>query len=303
MDIQGKLKKLKNIKINKKIFFIAIVVVSIIAISLCVTTIQIVQNNEKSKMLEKPLLAYEVIRDDDDDDDDKKEYNILITLTSADGIEKVTYKKRGTDEEMTINCHNKKVVGIDYTVTVKENYDFKIKQVGKEEVTETICYEGTFIEGNYTAVNGVYSNEPDLTGYNEKNTRYLVLNENNKLTPGNWVSSEKPENWYDYNNSKWANIYVESKGLDTYYTWIPRYCYKIDTEQSERTDVKFIDVHNNYTDEQGNTKTWEELKEEGYTVPVAFKFNGTKLPGYWAMKYTCRRHNNTIYNKLQYVSI
>lgn len=305
MDIQGKLRKIKNIKINKKIFFIIIAII-VMAISTCFTTIKIIQNNQKIKMLEKPLIAYETIIGENATDEyggDKVQYNILITITSIDGIETVTYKKQNSEEEMTLYCKNKQQVGIDYTVKVGETYSFKIKQKGKDEITETINYEPPHIEGKYTIVNGVYSNEPDLTGYNEKNTRYLVLNENDKLTPSNWINTEKPSNWYDYNNSKWANIYVESKGLDTYYTWIPRYCYKIDTEQNERTDVKFIDIYNNYKDGLGNTKTWEELKSEGYKIPEAFIFNGTKLPGYWAMKYTCRRYNNTFYNKLQYVSI
>ena len=42
------------------------------------------------------------------------------------------------------------------------------------------------------------------------------------------------ENWYDYKNSQWANIYVENNGLETYYTWIPRYCFKLDQEESEK---------------------------------------------------------------------
>lgn len=155
------MKELQKILSNRKIFFIAIAIF-VIAIFSCFITVQIVQNTTKRKMLEKPLLTYEVIMGEDDDDD-KEEYDILITLTSVEGIETVTYKKRGSNEEMTLNCKGKKVVGIDYTVTVKENYDFKIKQVGKPEVTETIMYEVPYIEGDYSLVGGVYSNAPDLS--------------------------------------------------------------------------------------------------------------------------------------------
>ena len=55
-----------------------------------------------------------------------------------------------------------------------------------------------------------------------------------------------PKNWYDYGKSRWANIVVKGKKADgtetaTYYTWIPRYQFKLN-QQTQRSDVKFIDV-------------------------------------------------------------
>ena len=51
-------------------------------------------------------------------------------------------------------------------------------------------------------------------------------------------------------------ITIKSKngqsGIENYYVWIPRYCYKIDTQNSvpgnERMDVKFINTYNEYID-------------------------------------------------------
>lgn len=58
--------------------------------------------------------------------------------------------------------------------------------------------------------------------------------------------------WYDYKEKKWANIYVENEGRESYFVWIPRYCYKVDVENStsgnERMDVKFINTYNEYID-------------------------------------------------------
>lgn len=281
------MKKVVELLKNKKIVFIALAIIVIASFS-CIFTVQIVRNIERKKMEQQPLLTYEAIRSEDEDED-QQEYNIIIKITSADGLEKITYKKKNSEDEMTLNCKGKNVVGIDYTVTVGENYDFKIKQVGKDEVTETICYEVPYIEGNYALVNGVYSNTPDLTGYDQRYTRYLTANGDN-LDVGNWISAEVPTDWYSYKESKWANIYVENNGEDVYYTWIPRYAYKVDTASSttgnERTDVKFVDMNNNYKDESGNEITWQELKAQGYQIPAAFRWNGTKIPGYWAMKYT-----------------
>ena len=155
--------------------------------------------------------------------------------------------------------------------------------------------------GRYELVNGVYLCTPKLNeGFDENKTRYLEVNSQGNLTPGNWIDENPTNNWYNYKESKWANIYVENNGLETYYVWIPRYCFKLDQE-AEKSDVKFIDMDNNYKDAEGNVTPWESkdgvkgLKEEGYQIPEAFWFdkNGNgeqeedeELSGYWAMKYT-----------------
>ena len=155
--------------------------------------------------------------------------------------------------------------------------------------------------GKYELVNGIYLCTPKLDqGFDENKTRYLEVGSNGKLTPGNWITDKPTDNWYNYKEKKWANIYVENSGSDIYYVWIPRYCFKLD-QSTERSDVKFIDVDNNYKDENGNITPWESaegvqgLKEQGYQVPEAFWFDkngngkedeGEQLAGYWAMKYT-----------------
>lgn len=140
--------------------------------------------------------------------------------------------------------------------------------------------------GNYELVNGVYLCTPKLDeGFDESRTRYLEVGSNGCLVPGNWIYDKPTNNWYDYKSSKWANIYVENDGAELYYVWIPRYCFILNQE-TERSDVKFIDIDNTYKDEDGNITKWEDLEKEGYQVPEAFTFNGQEIAGYWAMKYT-----------------
>lgn len=152
--------------------------------------------------------------------------------------------------------------------------------------------------GNYELVNGVYLCTPKLNcGFVKEKTRYLEVNNNGNLVPGNWITDKPTEKWYNYKNNQWPNIYVENDGSEIYYVWIPRYCFKLygvgdnlDYDGNEigveRADVKFIDMNNNYKDEDGNEITWEQLETKGYQVPEAFKFDNKELPGYWAMKYT-----------------
>ena len=152
--------------------------------------------------------------------------------------------------------------------------------------------EGILVKnGRYELVNGVYLCTPKLDeGFKSERTRYLEVNKDGNLTPGNWIDENPTESWYNYKNQKWANILVENNGSEIYYVWIPRYCFKLD-QTKERSDVKFIDTDNNYKDEEGNITTWEELEQEGYQVPEAFTcqkdaLTTYELSGYWMTKYT-----------------
>jgi len=244
----------------------------------CIVTLttQIVTKIQIKNLETKPLLEWEII---------KREGNkgkILITVTDVEGIETIQFPNGDI-----LYCGNQMKVGIDYEIETEVSYNFIIKSKGKEERTEVVYWDTSRIKGDYILKDGIYLNKPDLTGYKSEYTRYLSYNGEN-MEPSNWISNEEPENWYNYKESQWANIYVESEGAEIYYVWIPRYCFKLNQE-TQRSDVKFIDVYNNYRDKDGNITAWEELKNEGYQIPEAFTFNEMELPGYWGMKYTCRR--------------
>ena len=269
--VKNNMKKI-NLK-NKKIILIIAILVLVATITAAITISQIVTKIQAQK---NTLLSYEVIKEVSEGD-----YKIVITVKSDDGLE---YIKLPDGDTLKIMDQRTKV-GIDYEIMEDTKYDFVIKQVGKDEVTESIFKEVQKIDGEYTLVNGVYSNKPDVTGFNVNYTRYMYENDQGNMTPGDWITDDQPQNWYSYKDSKWANLYVESGGPETYYVWIPRYCFKLDQE-SQRSDVKFIDTSNNYKDEKGNVTTWAELKEQGYQIPEAFRFNSYRIPGYWSMKYT-----------------
>ena len=170
---------------------------------------------------------------------------------------------------------------------VKWCNDIGIKVLEYKEPTGIIVKNG-----KYELVNGIYLCTPKLDeGFKTSKTRYLEVNGQENLEPGNWISDNPTERWYDYKNKKWANILVEEDGSEIYYTWIPRYCFKLD-QAKQTSDVKFIDIDNTYKDEKGNITPWESkdgvkgLKEQGYQVPEAFTFNEQQLSGYWTMKYT-----------------
>ena len=115
-------------------------------------------------------------------------------------------------------------------------------------------------------------NKPDLSAFDEKTTFYVTYDENGVEQSTVPISKEMPNYWYEYGESRWANIVTRKNGLETYYTWIPRYEFYLD-QTNQRSIVKFI------------TGTSTETTE-GYKIPEAFTFNGTHLTGYWIMKYT-----------------
>ena len=283
-------KRFSNLKINKKIMLI-VASILLLASFITVITTQIVNQIRIKQLESKSLIEYEIKEFMEDGETCK----VLIKINSVEGIETIKYISQQTKNEVELRCNGKMTVAIDYVAIDKKDYEFKIKLKDKEEQTEILHFEVPRIAGNYTLINGLYVNEPDVSGFVQENTRYIYADSNGNLVPGNWLTDDKPQNWYDYKNQNWANIYSESNGVDSFYVWIPRYVYKVDESNSvvgnERMDVKFINTDNEYIDGVTGTKlTYKELKEQGYQLPEAFSWENNKdepliIPGYWMSKY------------------
>ena len=283
-------KRFSNFKINKKIMII-VASILLLASFITVITTQIVNQIRIKQLESKSLIEYEIKEFMEDGETCK----VLIKINSVEGIETIKYISQQTKNEVELRCNGKMTVAIDYVAIDKNDYEFKIKLKDKEEQTEILHFEVPRIAGNYNLINGLYVNEPDVSGFVQENTRYIYVDSNGNLVPGNWLTDDKPQNWYDYKNQNWANIYSESNGVDSFYVWIPRYVYKVDESNSvvgnERMDVKFINTDNEYIDGVTGTKlTYKELKEQGYQLPEAFSWENNKdepliIPGYWMSKY------------------
>ena len=158
-------------------------------------------------------------------------------------------------------------------------------------------------KGDYEYVNGIYVCTPQINklAFSKYNTRYVYADANDKLVPGSWINKKPEQNWYDYANQKWANLYIENDGIDSYWVWIPRYVFKI--AENERVDAKFVDINNNYKDPDGNETTWAELQAQGYQLPEAFKFAEIELPGYWVSKYQLSEHTTSDSYKVYYDAV
>ena len=222
-----------------------------------------------------------------------KEGDVLVTFADENGIDEIT-----DFNNQHIEVNGKMKIAFDYKMKVDNTYAFKVKYKDNTEKSFTIDYDIPRIKGEYVLKNGIYVNKPDVSsGFDKLRTRYMYLDKNKNLVPGNWLNGEEPKDWWDYNTQNWANILVENEGVESYYVWIPRYCYKVDTDNSlsgnERMDIKFINTDNEYIDAlTGETTSWEDLEKAGYKIPEAFSWKfqyeydvETIIPGYWSAKY------------------
>ena len=200
--------------------------------------------------------------------------NILLTtetIASKKTVKIINIKKNSTEE---IAKYTYAIEGnIVYESTTPENFEKAEATENEKVVNVTALNSNGEIVGSMTKkCKQVIVNSPDLTEFNTETTFYVTYDENDNEHSTIPISSNAPEDWYDYGDSKWANIVTRNNGLETYYTWIPRYEFKLD-QTSQRSDINFLE----------GTST---QNSEGYQIPEAFTFNGKQLTGYWAMKYT-----------------
>lgn len=147
--------------------------------------------------------------------------------------------------------------------------------------------------------------EPNLKGFNAKNTQivYYYLNESDKNDSNNlkleqtvsvkdYIAEDrntrykakiedKDYTFYNYKRKCWANIKTLSNGLEAWWVWIPRYAYKIDT--NNKMNIIYVDINGKQFD--GTTLP------EGYTVHPAFTVDGQQLKGIWMSKYEASYRN------------
>ena len=123
------------------------------------------------------------------------------------------------------------------------------------------------------------------------------------MTPVAWDDSnneyvpETNKEWYNYENSKWANAKTED---GSYWVWIPRFEYKItdttggDYTKAGKIDVRFIDINtkkgtDGYQTVDGITRSNDEfIIHPAFTDGQGSFDNGewdSELAGFWISKY------------------
>ncbi len=193
-----------------------------------------------------------------------KNITVNTTVTASNPITKYTFALNGKIIE-TIEDENK-INNIGSQIVQFENM-----KAGRNIINVTGLNANGQIVGSYTTVYATaIVNTPDLTGFNKDTTFYVTYDDDGNEHSTVPISKEMPQYWYDYGETRWANIVTRNNGLETYYVWIPRYEYT--TNSNERSTVKFL--------------TGTAGADSGYLLPEAFTFDGQPITGFWTMKYT-----------------
>ena len=184
--------------------------------------------------------------------------------------------------------------------------------------------------------------KPDLTGFNAYHTTMIYYNKEDfndllRITIVDYLDPEKYNRASTieqdgkiyvldgYKDKIWANVYLNSNQVDTWWVWLPRYAYCVNRD-AKNVDIVFVDMNNNpigqkykekYTknadgtitikenaeDETGITytvhpgfteKTWTSAEVDGETV-VTEKIV-KELQGVWMSKYQIYDQNSATKN-------
>lgn len=168
---------------------------------------------------------------------------------------------------------------IDKTLTTtKENYEIKVSDIfnatTKKDITKDPVIED---KSGAEKPSGVITGKQYVTWeWNDVEKRY-----DEKL------STTQPDNWYDYDNGKWANIKTTNNGLEAYWVWIPRYEYIVPTSTTAtEIEVKFI----------SKTQTIPDT-DKNYIIHPAFTNEGNggfgELDGIWVAKFEASSNTQT----------
>lgn len=173
---------------------------------------------------------------------------------------------------------------IDKTLTTtKGNHEIKVADI----------FNGTTVKDvpkNPVLADKSGASTPNLNKIAQKTYVTWNLNETGTEYVINDTQTTQPDNWYDYENGKWANIKTTNNGLEAYWVWIPRYEYKITRTSVSQIDVRFIGTDKKegatgyITQSDGTVKS-----SDGYTIHPAFTNTGNggfgELDGIWVAKF------------------
>ena len=127
---------------------------------------------------------------------------------------------------------------------------------------------------------------PNLTNFDASSTSliYYTQDGKNKIevpyseNPAQKITESGTDYYfYNYTNKIWANVKCSGNNLISYWVWIPRYAYKLESGQAS---VIFVDSNNKPLD----TEKFGDTLPDGYTLHSAFK-QDDGLDGIWFSKY------------------
>jgi len=203
-------------------------------------------------------------------------------------IPRFAYKlEGGVSEVLLIDINNVPLDKTTYGTVLPQGYkvhDAFLQEPGIQGLWFS-KYEPSYKET--TPIDKSEPQTPNLANFNPETTKliYYTLDGKNSieqpfsLTPAQTVEQEgKTYYFYNYANKIWANIKCSENEIISYWTWIPRFAYKIEGGVAY---VILVDEN----DRPINTSEYGLTLPETYTVHEAFNQEGLKIKGLWFSKY------------------
>ena len=212
--------------------------------------------------------------------DGKLDYGLLEdNLNNIKGIQ-------GVPSPITDDSFPIKVIVDGYEVTIEDNGNVTVGDKNDNPPSTTGKTDGSFDEGE-----GV--NTPKLSS----NMQLVVYNN------GEWIE-DTTKSAYKYEaqsgttenggTSEWANARVTINGVESYFVWIPRYAYKIDSN-NEIIDIKFIKdtgtmaadgvTECKYANDPTLDTNTDYIIHPAFTTDIENGGWTEQLPGLWIGKY------------------
>ena len=201
---------------------------------------------------------------------------------------------KGILEKYGILSEEEKLIDKTLTTT-KGNHEIKVADI----------FNGTTVKDvpkNPVISDKSGANKPNVDKIAQKTYVTWNLNETGTEYVPNDRQTTQPDDWYDYENGKWANIKTTNSGLEAYWVWIPRYEYIVPTSTTEtEIEVRFIGTDKKegaigYTKQSDGTIQ----SNDGYTIHPAFTNAGNggfgELDGIWVAKFEAVSNTPTASN-------
>ena len=227
----------------------------------------------------------------------------------------VKYRKKEGTNQKYIDATNNILKYTDET-DKKIKYKFNVPEEGVYQILIKTTDDKT--QGNREITVIQKPNAPEL--------KHGMIPITYKSELGNWVVADKTNknnDWYDYENKKWANIctvnnansdlrnanvgtIITEDKMTTMFVWIPRYAYSIvngfqtsntqtpsatNTESNKKIEIKFlvgktnIDINNNMYPTDYNINEDVVNGKTPMIVHPAFKYGDEQITGFWMAKF------------------
>ena len=182
-----------------------------------------------------------------------------------------------------------------YTIGTDNNCQFRV-QASFEQDGQSLSgiwvskYEPSMVSNEFSnSTIATAINEPDLSGFNKEKTYYITYGDNGNGTEEATLvkGNSAPNNWYDYTTKKWANIKTTANGIESYWTWIPSYAYRVTQGQVEIIFITYDSTNGKWVacDSKYSSCTIGTENSSQYRVLPAFEQNNQHLNGIWVSKY------------------